>query len=252
MKVNAFVQARMSSRRLPGKVLKPILNRPMLSFLIERLRKCELINNIIVVTSDEPSDQDIVNFCHQQNIAIFRGSLNNVLNRFTSALTNYPCDHIVRITADCPLIDPEVIDQVIQLHINGNYDYTNNCDTPSFPHGLDTEVIRADLLKSLEHHELKPSDREHVTLYVRNRREQFKLGILKNSSDLSDYRLTVDEIEDLTVITTILESLYISKPDFSYLDVVQFLEENKELKFLNAKYKRNEDLMFSLEQEKQS
>lgn len=249
MTINAFVQARMNSRRLPGKVLKPILSRPMLSLLLERLRKCQHIDNIVILTSEEESDDEIADFCHTENVALFRGSLNNVLNRFTSALKKHPCKHVVRITADCPLIDHRIIDQVIQLHLNDKNDYTNNCDTPSFPHGLDTEIIKADVLQSIELQQLKPSDKEHVTLFVRTHNEQFKLGLLKNEIDYSAYRLTVDEKEDLSVVTAVFEALYNKDADFDYLQAIEFLDANPKLKLLNAKYERNEGLKYSLELE---
>jgi len=143
----AILQARTSSSRLPGKVLKPILGKPMLLLQIERVRRARKIDKLVVATSNDPSDDGIEALCKQHGIDCFRGSLNDVLDRFYRAALTYNPEHIVRLTGDCPLIDPELVDSIIDMHLEGNYDYTSNAIQMTFPDGLDVEILTIKVLK---------------------------------------------------------------------------------------------------------
>ncbi|MFC3031820.1 aminotransferase class III-fold pyridoxal phosphate-dependent enzyme [Pseudoalteromonas fenneropenaei] len=240
MNVIAIVQARMNSSRLPGKVLKPINNRPMLELLLERLSRAQRINSIIVATSHGQSDDDIAKFCAANHITCVRGSLNDVLARFNTVMKAYPSQHVVRITADCPLLDPELIDHVIAEHLAHHADYTSNCLSPTFPDGLDVEVIRSEVLLRAHLNAKTSLEREHVTPYVYSNPELFKIHVVKNDTDLSELRWTVDNPEDFALIETIYHQLYNNDPLFTFMDVLKLVNDNPELKHLNKHIKRNE------------
>ena len=147
MQTIAIVQARTSSSRLPGKVLRPILGTPMIVHQLWRIERSKLIDKIILATSDDKSDDQLSLLCYQAGFNVFRGSLNNVLNRFQKAIASEDCAHVVRLTGDCPLCDPKIIDDVIESHLNTGAEYTSNALTPSFPDGLDVEVVTKTALK---------------------------------------------------------------------------------------------------------
>lgn len=230
----AILQARVSSKRLPGKVLKPILGKPMLLHQIKRIQRSKLIDKLIVATSESPSDDAIEKICQDNNIDLFRGNLENVLDRFIQCAKKYNPKHIVRLTGDCPLIDWQVIDKTIQCHISGKYDYVNNRIKPAFPDGLDVEVISYSSLKIASNNAVLNSDKEHVTLYIRNRNNQFKLGSYFNSEDLSYMRWTVDEPEDFILVKKIFINLYQDNPNFLINDVLEFLNNNPKLLKINC------------------
>lgn len=246
MKIIVILQARYSSTRLPGKVLKPILDKPMLVHQIERIQRCNKIDKIIVATSTEPSDDAIHALCQQSNIACSRGSLDDVLDRFYQTNQQENADQIIRLTGDCPLIDPVIIDEVVSAHITSKSDYTNNCSLPYLPDGLDVEVFtKASLAKSW-HEAKKPSEREHVTQYIRNNTAIFTINNITQAVDYSHLRWTVDEPEDFEFICKIFESLYPSQPHFNYHDVLTLLKAQPQLSLINKKFTRNEGLTKSL------
>jgi spore coat polysaccharide biosynthesis protein SpsF len=146
----AVLQARLSSSRLPGKVLKPILDQPMLALQIERIKRSQLIDQLVVATSTSPEDEQISKLCQEIEVVSFRGSLDDVLERVYQAAKPYSPTYLVRLTGDCPLCDPELIDQVIQFHVDGNYDYSSNCLIPTYPDGLDVEICRFQCLEIAE------------------------------------------------------------------------------------------------------
>jgi len=164
----AILQARVSSTRLPGKVLKPILGMPMLLRQIERVKQAKLIEQLLVATSDDKSDDPIEQLCRENDIACFRGSLDDVLDRFYQAAKPYQPDHIVRLTGDCPLIDPQLIDEVVVFCLSGDYDYVSNAFEPTYPDGLDVEVFRFPCLQQAWEEAELPSEREHVTLFIKS------------------------------------------------------------------------------------
>ncbi|MBA6253839.1 MULTISPECIES: cytidylyltransferase domain-containing protein [unclassified Colwellia] len=251
MTVNIILQARMNSSRLPGKVLMPILGQPILALQIARLAKVTQVNKLIIATSTEPSDDAIDRLCDTLNIACFRGNLNNVLDRYYQASLLYPSEHIVRITGDCPLIDAQVIDHVILAHLTGGFDYTNNCEPATFPDGLDVEVMTKKTLKSSWLQAVKPSELEHVTLFIRNHPEQFSCGSYLHECDLSAHRWTVDEQEDFELVERIYNDLYPKNNNFSFQDILKYLAKHPALLKINQDFTRNQGLLTSLKNDKE-
>lgn len=245
-----ILQARFSSSRLPGKVLRPILGRPMLARQIERVQHAQCLDQLIVATSTEASDDEIDKLCKSLDVACFRGSLDNVLERFYQAALTFKPDHVVRLTGDCPLIAPEVIDQLIEQHLTEKNDYTANCLTPSFPDGLDVEVMTFNALRRAWQEARLPSEREHVTPYIHKNPKQFKIGELRCERDLSFLRWTVDEPEDFILVEKIYQALYPQKPSFNWLDVLAWLDAHPEWKATNTHYERNAGMKKSLEADK--
>lgn len=246
MLINVILQARLSSTRLPGKVLKKIVNKPMLALQLERVHRSKLVNKIIVATSTEKEDDAIINLCEELNIPYFRGSLDDVLGRYYHAAKQYACDHIVRLTGDCPLIDPEIIDKVIALHLEKNADYTSNCLTPCLPDGLDVEIFTNAALAHSFNQAKKPSEREHVTQYIRNHAERFIIENYRYEPNLSEQRWTVDEPNDFELVKQIYNNLYHIKTDFTLNDVLTLLTEQPHLKEINNQYNRNQGLEASI------
>ena len=242
----AILQARVSSSRLPGKVLMPLLGEPMLLRQIERLRKVRQIDKLLVATSAETADDEIGTLCTQHAIDCFRGNLNDVLDRFYQAAVSYHPDHVVRLTADCPLADPGLIDQVIEFYLAGGYDYASNAIQPTFPDGLDVEICRFACLEQAWREARLPSQREHVTPFIHQQPERFTIGHFFNREDLSHLRWTVDEPRDFELISQIYAALYPVNPDFSTPDILRLLAERPELANWNTQHQRNEGYLKSL------
>ncbi|HIK04476.1 MAG TPA: glycosyltransferase family protein [Trichormus sp. M33_DOE_039] len=242
----AILQARVSSSRLPGKVLKPILGVPMLFHQIERIKRSKMIDRLLVATSTDPTDDLIEKYCQQRDVECFRGKLDDVLDRFYQAANSISPEHIVRLTGDCPLCDPELIDKIIIHHLSGDFDYTSNTITPTFPDGLDTEVFRFSCLKQAWQEAKLPSQREHVTPFIHSQPNRFRLGIYKQNTDLSYLRWTVDEPLDFDLVAKIYTALYPSNPRFSTQNILNLLEQNPDLKTFNTCYPRNEGWQKSL------
>ncbi|MGJ4733862.1 aminotransferase class III-fold pyridoxal phosphate-dependent enzyme [Leptospira levettii] len=243
MKVLAIVQARMGSTRYPGKVMEPIVGVPMIDLLINRLKTSSLINQIIVATSVASVNDSFVKHLNELNIACFRGSENDVLNRFYLAAEQYKADVVVRITGDCPLVDANLVDQVINLYLQGGIDYASNINPPTYPDGLDIEVFSFDALKEANEKATTDFDREHVTPYLR-REKQFRRKNFENSEDHSSLRWTVDEPEDLFVIKKVFEH-FSPNTNFSWLDVLSLESSKPELFQSNKKYLRNQGSIMS-------
>lgn len=243
----AIVQARVSSSRLPGKVLKTILDKPMIIHQMERIQCSKMIDKIVLATSNESSDDVLADICFKYHIDVFRGSLNNVLERFYQCTKKYKADQVVRITGDCPLIDWRIIDDVIRLHLNDDNDYTSNTLKLSYPDGLDVEVLTKDTLIRIYKQASLFSEKEHVTPYVYNNKDLFKIGCLENKIDLSRYRWTVDEKEDFEVVKYIYESLYKKNIDFSMEDILNLYKEDNFILKKNKDFLRNEGYKKSLD-----
>jgi spore coat polysaccharide biosynthesis protein SpsF (cytidylyltransferase family) len=242
--VLAILQARVSSSRLPGKVLKPILGRPMLRHQIDRVRRAASLDALVVATSVDPSDDAIAATCADAGVDCFRGSLDDVLTRFHEAALPYHPRMVVRLTGDCPLIDPTVIDGAVEFFRGGAFDLVRTAD--SFADGLDVEVIGYGILEQAWRAATRPSDREHVTLYVHRQPERFRIGEYASEIDLSDLRLTVDEPEDFELVRRTYEALYPRNPAFTTPDIVALLRANPDLAALNRGIRRNEGLERSL------
>lgn len=244
-KVAAIIQARMTSSRLPGKVMRRIIDRPLLLHMIERVQSATMIDRIVVATTLNKQDDPIVELANRHGISVFRGSENNVLSRYRHAAKKFNVKNIMRLTADCPLIDPELLDELVNFFFTGQYDYASNCLEPTLPDGLDAEVITFEALDRVFSSACLPSHLEHVTLYLRENMEHFKIGIWKYNTDLSEYRLTVDQYEDFDLITRIFNILYHQKPDFRLKDIMRTLRDNPGLLKINSMIGRNEGLQKS-------
>jgi len=245
----AILQVRFSSSRLPGKVLKPIMGKPMLGYQLERLARCKKIDQLIVATSDHPEDQVISDLCDELNVSCFHGPLEDVLARFYLAAEKYQPTHIVRLTGDCPLADPALIDELITLHLEGGYDYSSNCHIPSYPDGLDAEILTYQSLKTIYQHAQTPAEHEHVTYYIHQHKADFNIGLLSRTPSLAQLRWTVDEPADFELVKHIYEHLYPLNPNFCTNDILSLIEREPELATLNTQHQRNEGLARSLEKE---
>ncbi len=242
----AILQARMGSTRLPGKVLKPILGEPMLFRQIERLKRCHSFDQLVVATSTESTDDQLAQACHARGVDVTRGSIDDVLDRFIMAAKAYNPQTIVRLTGDCPLIDPGIIDDVVNFFISGDFDYASNVGPPTFPDGLDVEVMRASCLERAHHEAKLPSEREHVTPYLRNHPDLFRQGNFAGPRNLSHLRWTVDEPQDFNFVVQVFEQLYPSNPQFGISDVLRLIEQVPTLGTLNSDIKRNQGMEKSL------
>ncbi len=241
--VLAILQARVSSTRLPGKVLMDLGGRPLLSFLLERLKSSKLIDKIVIATTENVEDNKIEEIGLRAEIDVIRGSENDVLGRFVKAQENIKADTIVRITGDCPLIDSEVIDKtILEFRVN-KYDYLSNCNPPSYPDGLDVEVFTRKSLLQANQYAFELIDREHVTMWIKNS-DSFKKGFISNDINLSHLRLTVDEPEDLELIRYIVNH-FNNNSSFSFKDIVLLYESNPDIFSINSMFKRNEGAFLS-------
>ncbi|AQQ00541.1 hypothetical protein B0W48_12455 [Pseudoalteromonas aliena] len=249
--INAFMQTRVSSSRLPSKVLKNLHGLPMFVQQAKRIQQCKKIDKLIVITSTEKSDDILEVICKENNLLCFRGDLNNVLSRYYYAQLAYPCEHVVRVTADCPVIDSALIDHVINAHLINSNDYTSNCLKSTFPDGLDTEVISKNALLDAYKYAKKPSELEHVTPYIRNNPQKYQLQNIQSETDLSNHRWTVDEPEDFALISAIYDHLYAQNHYFNYQDILHLLSMKPKLSSINAQFSRNEGMLKSLKQDKE-
>jgi spore coat polysaccharide biosynthesis protein SpsF len=224
----AIVQARMTSTRLPGKVLLPILGQPMLALQIERMRRAQLVDLIVVATTINAFDEPIVDFCKQHALPCFRGSEDDVLSRYAQAAIVYEADAIMRITSDCPLIEPALMNQAVSnfAQAQGQLDYISNMLKPTFPYGLAVEIFSREALRQAQACAVQPAEREHVTPYIYRHPEQFRLQNISYSADLSHHRWTVDTPEDFDLVSKIFSVLYPNNPQFNMQDVLNLLEEN--------------------------
>ncbi|QLE59138.1 cytidylyltransferase domain-containing protein [Nostoc sp. TCL26-01] len=242
----AILQARVTSSRLPGKVLKPILGIPMLVHQIERIKQTKMIDRLLVATSLDITDDPIEQCCQQIGIECFRGKLDDVLDRFYQTASSIFPEHIVRLTGDCPLCDPELIDKIIIHHLTGNFDYTSNTVKATFPDGLDVEIFRFSCLEQAWKEANLPSQREHVTPFIHSQPHRFHVGQYQNNVDLSYLRWTVDEPLDFELVSIIYEALYPVNPAFSTQEILEFLDKSSHLKTINTSYIRNEGWQKSL------
>jgi glutamate-1-semialdehyde 2,1-aminomutase len=246
----AILQARVTSSRLPGKVLKPIMGRPMLALQIERVLQAKKIDQLIIATSNDPNDDELDTLCRKINVPCYRGSLNDVLDRFYQAAQTWKPKNVIRITGDCPLIDPEVIDDVIAFYLNGDYDYASNSVEPTFPDGLDVEIFRFSFLEEAWNEASLPSQREHVTPFIHQQPDRYRIGHYKHTEDLSHLRWTVDEAQDFDLISKIYEELYPVKPNFRMADILNLLHQKPEWLTINNNFERNEGFIKSLHEDR--
>jgi spore coat polysaccharide biosynthesis protein SpsF (cytidylyltransferase family) len=250
MKASAIIQARFGASRLPGKVLLEILGKTILEYVIERVKKAKYIENVIVATSVNKEDLKIADLADRLKVKVYRGSEEDVLDRFYQAAKVYKIEHIVRITADCPLIDPDIIDRAVNLYFESGSDYCSNTLDETFPDGEDVEVFSVSALNRAWKEAYLLSEREHVTPYIKKHSEKFKLVSFRNEENLSDKRWTLDEERDFKFIKTVLEALYPVNPDFHMGEILDIVKRNPRLEDINRSIIRNEGYLKSLARDK--
>jgi len=251
MKVLAITQARVGSSRLPGKVTKLIGNGSILSVHLKRIQKAKLITGVKVATTNEDGVQEIIDICKSVGVQYHQGSLDDVLARFYYTAEPESPDYVVRLTSDCPLIDPEVIDSVIDVAITSDCDYVSNTLNPTFPDGIDVEVFKySALVKAFNEAQLS-SEREHVTPYIWKHSSEkggnkFTSKSFEHDDDFSEVRLTVDTQEDFEVVSELVQ---LGGTDKTWQEYVNLLIENPKIQQINEKYKRNEGYDKSIQSE---
>lgn len=236
MKVEIYVQARMGSTRLPGKVLKTVLDKPLLAYLVERLNRCKEADAVAILTTILPIDDVIVDFCKKNKILCYRGPDEDVLSRYYQVAKQRKPDAIVRVTGDCPLIDPVVVDNVIRQYKEAkpSYDYVSNSLERTYPRGLDVEIFSYEVLEKAFTDAKKDFEREHVTPYLYMHPEIFKLKNVSSPIRLDQHRWTVDTPEDFELISLILKHLYPKNPNFSTEDILDLLQQHPDWSKINA------------------
>jgi spore coat polysaccharide biosynthesis protein SpsF len=236
MKTAAIIEARMASTRLPGKILLPVLGKPLLELLVERLQWAHRLDQIIVATTDKPSDDVLEDFALRLGIGLFRGSEDDVLDRVLRAAEQYKVKIIVEVTGDCPLIDPLIVDRVVEAYQNNRVDYVSNVLKRTYPRGLDVQVFSTALLKKVAGLTRDPVDHEHVSLYIYSHPESFTLMNVDSglAEKYREVRLTVDTKEDFNLIREIFERLYGKNPKFGLSEVLRLRDQNPELQKINS------------------
>lgn len=244
MKVVSIIQARMSSTRLPGKVLMPLANKPVLAHVVERVCACKTIDEVVVATSTDPTDDAIAAWCQVAAVSCYRGSLNDVLDRYYQAGLIHGADAVVRITADCPALDPTIVDEVVQGFVDGGYEFYGLAG--EFPDGLDCTVFAFSALACAWREARLPSEREHVGPYIENHPELFKSGNLKKFTGLSHHRWTLDEPRDYEFLQAVFGRLHRDDRPFLASDLLALLDKEPDLMRLNSNIVRNEGYLKSL------
>lgn len=237
-----IIQARMSSTRFPGKVLEDLHGQPMISYQIERLKKSSLIDQIVVATSMADSDNSLSEYLQSIDQAVIRGPLEDVLSRFLQVLDIYEPDYFIRITGDCPLVMPDLLDSMIREFEKSDLDYLSNVLEPSYPDGLDIEIIKTSAIRRLSNYDLSPTEREHVTLGIYSRASQYKLKNYNSNLAMQEERWTVDYPEDLEFIKRIVKFEQSQSDLLTMRQVLNFLEINPEQRNSLSGNLRNEAL----------
>ena len=241
MKILTVIQARLSSSRLPGKVLLPIIGEPLLIRMVDRVEKAKLIGELVVATSTNSDDDKIENLCNAYNLTCYRGHLTDLLDRHYQAGKKFGADAVVKIPSDCPLIDPVVIDKVLQYYIENSYkfDFVSNLHPATYPDGNDVEVMSMTALECAWKEATKPLEREHTTPYFWENPDKFKIGnvVWETGFDYSTtYRWTIDFEEDYQFIQRVYDELYKNNSSFGLNDILQLLNNRPEIAAINQKF----------------
>lgn len=233
--IGIIIQARMTSTRLPGKVLRQVNNKPLLQYMVERLQRIQLADQIVIATTTNQTDDCIAELATRLDIGCFRGSEEDVLDRVLQAAKAFKIDIIVETTGDCPLIDPIESNKVIEKYLANDVDYVSNVLQRTYPRGMDTQVFSTATLDKVAQETQDPIDREHVSYYIYQHPEQFNLANISAPSALNhpEVRLTVDTIEDATLIETLIKNLYADEPCPSLEVILKHLQENPKLLEIN-------------------
>jgi len=248
VRIIAIVQARMTSSRLPGKVLLPLEGKPVLAHVINRLQNCKLLDEIVVATSIHKSDNPIEFWCNKEQIKFFRGSLDDVLDRYYKAALKFNADAIVRITADCPVIDSGLVDEVVEKYLAGEYE--SFALAGDFPDGLDCQIFSLSSLRKAWVEAKLPSEREHVGKYIENHPNLFKSGKYFKFKGLLHHRWTLDQIEDYEFLKSVFKKLYRKDFVFGTTDILELLEREPELMKINSQIQRNQGFLKSLKNDR--
>lgn len=240
--VVVIVQARMSSERLPGKVMKPVMDKPLLGYLLDQLAQVKLADRIVVATSTSADDQPIVDYCQQRGVDCYRGDLHDVLGRYAGAADAFQARTIVRICADCPLIDPSIVDRVISAYQTQEriLDYVSDTQHRTFPRGQDVEVFSRAALDTIAKIAKLPEEREHVTPYIYRHPELFRMGDVVESTDLSSHRWVVDTAADFELVSRILTELEETHTASSMQAILSILQKHPDWVALNANVPQRE------------
>ncbi|HNY71965.1 MAG TPA: glycosyltransferase family protein [Syntrophales bacterium] len=239
-RVNAIIEARMGSSRLPGKTMMEILGKPSIELLMERLRRARRITDIVMATTVNAEDDVIAAFCLDYGVKCFRGSSEDVLARVYHAAREHRTDVIVEVTGDCPLLDPWLIDACIDVFLKADYDYLSNFIEQSYPPGIDVQIFAFAALERMHRAAKEAKFREHVTLYILKNPELFKMHNVYAPPELHypDWHLELDEYADYELIKAIYEHLYPKNPAFTTMDIIGLLKEHPEWLELNRQVKR--------------
>ena len=241
MKMVCVIQARMGSTRLPGKVLADIAGRPMLAHVIERAQRIAAVDEVVVATTTLPEDEEVQEAASRFGAGTFAGSLDDVLDRYYKAAKYFRADVVMRVTADCPLLDPAVGDHVVSFYDHGSIDYCSNVLQPTYPDGVHVEIINLPALERSWQVATLPSDREHVTTYIRTHPEEFCVINVEGPEDLSHMRWTVDGPTDLEFIRRVFDHLSSDDGEMpSMVEVLKVLDQHPELSLINGSHRRHE------------
>jgi spore coat polysaccharide biosynthesis protein SpsF len=219
----------MSSTRLPGKVMTQINGHPMIYWEISRISKAKLVNKIVVAISDQSSDDILADYLDSIHQEYIRGSLDNVLSRYVKAEEIYNPSAIIRLTADCPLVMPELIDQYLEIFHKEDFEYLSNTIELSYPDGLDIEIIAPGIFKKLLEFSLSKEEKEHVTLGIYSRKDKFRTYNVSNKTNISQFRWTVDTSDDLVFIKSVYAHFESKEINFTFEDVLKLVKENPNL-----------------------
>jgi len=248
--IGCIIQARIGSTRLPGKVTQLLDNKnTSLYYTINQLKNSLNLNKIIVATTELKEDDIIEKISKDNEIECFRGSSENVLERFYECAKKFQLETIVRITADCPLIDPKIVDSIIEIFNSCKYDYVHNIEPRTFPDGLDTEVFTFKILEEAQQNAKLLSEKEHVTLYFRNNKDKFRIKNFTSEKNMSSHRWTLDYQEDLDLIRNIVKE--IKNRPILMNDIINLFNKKPNIFKINKKYLSNEGLTRSLEKDKE-
>lgn len=239
-KIVAVVQARLGSTRLPNKILRKLNGITLLEFLIQRLKRSKSISKIVIATTDKKTDDVLAGYAKKLGVGCFRGSEEDVLDRTYNAARQHGADVIVRITSDCPLNDPALIDSMVDEFLHADLDYLCNRKPPTYPDGFDIEVFSFKSLEKAWEEAKFRFEREHVTPYISEHEDIFRVKSISYPKDYSHLRLTVDYEEDFELVKQVYEALYGKNPMFTLEDILDFLNKNPALLKINAHYVRDE------------
>jgi len=244
-----MIQARIGSRRFPKKVLAKIENKPMIWHVIERMKVIRGVKQIILVSTKNSEDKILHKIAKNCNIKSFKGKTSDVLNRYYMCAIEFEADPIIRITGDCPLIDPTIVKKMLEVYMKNNYDYVTNTFPPTFPDGLDVEIFSFKTLEKMANYAKLPSEKEHVTSYIRNHPNEFNIFNYENISDLSKLRWTVDEKQDIMFVRAIYKKM---KPKiiFSMQNIMKIISKYPNITKINKGISRNEGYLKSLRMDK--